>query len=82
MDKILKFGIPKGSLEEATLNILKKAGFKISLSSRSYYPTVDDEELSLLMLRPQEMARYVEEGILDIGITGKDWDKKYKGFRR
>lgn len=73
MEKILKFGIPKGSLEESTFNLLRKAGFKVSLSNRSYYPIVDDENLSLLMLRPQEMARYVEQGILDIGITGKDW---------
>ncbi|HOF00785.1 MAG TPA: ATP phosphoribosyltransferase [Spirochaetota bacterium] len=73
MGNVLKFGIPKGSLEEATVNMFRKAGYKIVTSSRSYYPTVDDDELSLLMVRAQEMARYVEEGILDAGITGKDW---------
>lgn len=73
MERLLKLGLPKGSLEESTFNLFKKAGFKISLSSRSYYPSVDDEELSLIILRPQEMARYVEQGIIDAGITGKDW---------
>ncbi len=72
-NKVLKLGIPKGSLEEATLAMFKKAGYNINLSSRSYYPWVDDEELSLLMIRAQEMARYVEEGVLDAGITGRDW---------
>ena len=69
----LKLGIPKGSLEEATIAMFKKAGYNINVSSRSYYPTVDDEELSLVLIRAQEMARYVEEGVLDAGITGKDW---------
>ena len=73
MGNILKFGLPKGSLEEATISMFKKAGYKIITSSRSYYPSVDDDELSLLMVRAQEMARYVEEGVLDVGITGKDW---------
>lgn len=72
-NKVLKLGIPKGSLEEATLAMFKKAGYNINLSSRSYYPWVDNEELSLLMIRAQEMARYVEEGVLDAGITGRDW---------
>lgn len=72
-NKILKFGIPKGNLEESTIEMFSKAGYKISKSSRSYYPWVDDEELSLMMLRAQEMARYVEEGLLDAGLTGKDW---------
>jgi ATP phosphoribosyltransferase len=72
-NKILKFGIPKGNLEESTIEMFAKAGYKISKSSRSYYPWVDDEELSLMMLRAQEMARYVEEGLLDAGLTGKDW---------
>jgi ATP phosphoribosyltransferase len=70
---VLKLGIPKGSLEESTIKMFKKAGYNISVSSRSYYPWVDDEELSILMVRAQEMARYVEQGILDAGITGKDW---------
>lgn len=72
-NKILKFGIPKGNLEESTIEMFSKAGYKISKSSRSYFPWVDDEELSLMMLRAQEMARYVEEGLLDAGLTGKDW---------
>jgi len=70
---VLKLGLPKGSLEEATIAMFKKAGYKISTSSRSYYPAVDDDELSILMLRAQEIARYVEEGVLDAGITGLDW---------
>lgn len=72
-NKILKLGLPKGSLEEATINMFRKAGFNITLNSRSYYPSVDDEELSLMLIRAQEIARYVEEGVLDAGITGKDW---------
>lgn len=72
-ERLLKLGIPKGSLEESTLSMFRKAGYNISTSSRSYYPWVDDEELSLLMVRAQEMARYVEEGVLDAGITGRDW---------
>jgi ATP phosphoribosyltransferase len=70
---ILKFGIPKGSLQDSTIEMFAKAGYKISVSSRSYYPWVDDEELSLMLIRAQEMARYVEQGILDAGLTGKDW---------
>ncbi len=72
-DNILKFGLPKGSLEEATISMFRKAGYSITIGSRSYYPWVDDPELSLLMIRAQEMARYVEEGVLDAGITGMDW---------
>ncbi|MGC8764989.1 MAG: ATP phosphoribosyltransferase [Brevinematia bacterium] len=72
-DKVLKFGIPKGSLEEATINMFRRAGYNITVNSRSYYPWVDDEELSLMLIRAQEIARYVEEGVLDAGITGKDW---------
>jgi ATP phosphoribosyltransferase len=71
--KILKFGIPKGSLQDSTVNMFFKAGYKINVSSRSYYPWVDDEELSLMLIRAQEMARYVQEGILDVGLTGRDW---------
>jgi ATP phosphoribosyltransferase len=71
--KILKMGLPKGSLEEATLAMFKKAGYQITVSSRSYYPWVDDPELSLLMIRAQEVPRYVEEGVIDAGITGMDW---------
>jgi ATP phosphoribosyltransferase len=69
----LKIGLPKGSLQEATFKLLKKAGFSISASERSYFPSVDDPELEPVLLRAQEMSRYVEGGILDCGITGNDW---------
>lgn len=69
----LSLGLPKGSLEQATLDLFRKSGWKISGSSRSYFPTVDDETLRCSLARPQEMSRYVEAGILDAGITGKDW---------
>jgi len=71
--KKLKLGIPKGSLQEKTLELFKKAGFDISVSSRSYFPTIDDVEIELILVRAQEMSRYVEEAILDCGITGEDW---------
>jgi ATP phosphoribosyltransferase len=70
---ILKLGIPKGSLETATIELFKKAGWKISTSSRNYFPSVDDPSLRCMLVRAQEMARYVESGTLDAGITGKDW---------
>ena len=70
---ILKLGIPKGSLQEATLKLFAKAGYKISVSSRSYAPRIDDDEIECLMFRAQEMARYVERGVMDVGLTGKDW---------
>lgn len=70
---ILKLGIPAGSLQQATAELFKKAGYNITFSSRSYYPTVDDDEIECLLIRAQEMARYVEQGILDAGITGHDW---------
>ena len=69
----LKLGIPKGSLQEATLELFAHAGWKITISSRSYVPTVDDPEIECLLVRAQEMARYVETGALDAGITGHDW---------
>ncbi len=69
----LKLGLPKGSLEEATYNLFKKAGFRITTASRSFYPSVDDEELEIILFRPQEMSRYVEEGVIDAGLTGYDW---------
>jgi ATP phosphoribosyltransferase len=72
-DKILKLGIPAGSLQEATAQLFQRAGYNIRFSSRSYYPTIDDDEIECLLIRAQEMARYVEEGILDAGITGYDW---------
>jgi ATP phosphoribosyltransferase len=69
----LKLGLPKGSLQEATIALFEKAGFKVHVSSRSYFPTIDDEEISPVLLRAQEMSRYVEDGTLDCGITGMDW---------
>src|SRR4030065_1931265 len=73
MKKILKLGLPKGSLQEATLNLFKKAGYNISIDSRSYYPVFDDPDIDALLIRAQEMARYVDDGVLDAGLTGKDW---------
>ena len=72
MDK-LKFGIPKGSLEKATIELFQKAGWVIKVSTRNYFPTADDPQLAFAIIRAQEMARYVEEGVLDAAITGKDW---------
>ena len=69
----LKLGIPKGSLQDATIDLFARAGWKITLGSRSYVPTIDDVEIECLMVRAQEMARYVETGALDAGITGHDW---------
>jgi ATP phosphoribosyltransferase len=72
--KILKFGLPKGSLQESTFKMMKKAGFNVSLSSeRSYFPSIDDSDIELVLLRAQEMSRYVQDGALDCGITGNDW---------
>jgi ATP phosphoribosyltransferase len=70
---VLKLGIPKGSLEDATIALFDKSGWQIKLASRNYFPEVDDPELSCSICRPQEMSRYVESGMLDAGITGKDW---------
>lgn len=70
---ILRLGVPSGSLQEPTLELFKRAGFNIVVSSRSYRPSVDDSELELRLLRAQEMGRYVDHGYLDCGITGKDW---------
>jgi ATP phosphoribosyltransferase len=72
-DRILKLGIPAGSLQEATGELFRKAGYNIKFSSRSYYPEIDDPEIECLLIRAQEMARYVEQGVLDAGITGYDW---------
>lgn len=69
----LKLGIPKGSLESATIELFRKAGFNISSSSRSYFPAIDDPEIECMLIRAQEMARYVEDGVLDAGLTGLDW---------
>jgi len=69
----LKFGIPKGSLEKATINLFEKSGWKISVDGRSYFPDIDDETLECTLCRAQEMSRYVENGTIDAGLTGKDW---------
>lgn len=75
-EKRLKLGIPAGSLQDATAQLFRKAGYTITFASRSYYPTIDDPEIECLLIRAQEMARYVENGILDAGITGHDWVKE------
>lgn len=72
-EKILKLGLPKGSLQESTLRLFRKAGYIISVSGRSYYPVFDDPDIESMLIRAQEMARYVEDGHLDCGLTGKDW---------
>ena len=70
---VLNIGLPSGSLQDSTLHLFRKAGFPINVGSRSYIPTIDDPELSGLLIRAQEMARYVQDGILDLGLTGRDW---------
>ncbi len=70
---LLKLGLPKGSLQDSTFDLLKKAGYAFSVRDRSYFPSTDDEELSAMLVRAQEMARYVEDGVFDAGITGLDW---------
>jgi ATP phosphoribosyltransferase len=69
----LKLGIPKGSLQDATVELFRRAGWKISISGRSYYPSIDDKDIECMLIRAQEMARYVEQGVLDAGLTGHDW---------
>ena len=75
---VLKIGIPKGSMEASTISLFKKAGYTITTGSRSYYPRVDDEEIEAMLLRPQEMALYVERGVIDIGLAGRDWVRECK----
>ena len=70
---VLQLGIPKGSLQKSTIDIFAKAGYRITVSTRSYYPVINDEEIECMLIRAQEMARYVDEGILDAGLTGYDW---------
>jgi len=72
-NQILRIGIPKGSLQDATIDLFDRAGYEITVHSRSYTPTIDDPQLEAVMFRAQEMARYVEDGVLDLGITGHDW---------
>lgn len=73
MSNLLKLGLPKGSLQESTFHLFAKAGYKISSTSRSYFPSIDDAEMKPMLIRAQEMSRYVEDGVLDVGITGRDW---------
>ena len=73
MKKILRLGIPKGSLQESTIRLFKKAGYAITVRERSYFPGIDDSEIECMLIRAQEMSRYVENGVLDCGLTGKDW---------
>jgi len=73
MSNVLKLGIPKGSLQKATIELFEKSGWRIKMASRSYFPEVDDDELSCSICRAQEMSRYVDQGVLDAGLTGKDW---------
>jgi ATP phosphoribosyltransferase len=72
-DQILKLGIPSGSLQEATAGLFRKAGYQITFRSRSYYPAIDDPQIECILIRAQEMARYVQDGIMDAGLTGYDW---------
>jgi len=72
-ERVLKLGLPKGSLEQATIELFRKAGWKISGSERSYFPSIDDPEIRCTLMRPQEMPRYIADGTLDAGVTGKDW---------
>jgi ATP phosphoribosyltransferase len=76
MEKILKLGVPKGSLENATIELFRKSGWRISVMSRSYFPNIDDEELACRLIRAQEISWHVESGAIDLGITGIDWIKE------
>jgi ATP phosphoribosyltransferase len=71
--RILKIGLPKGSLQDATFRLLAKAGYHFSVSERSYFPSIDDDEIQAILIRAQEIAKYVEDGVFDVGLTGKDW---------
>ena len=77
-DKILRLGIPKGSLQESTIQLFAHAGFNIYTSSRSYFPTIDDPEIECTLIRAQEMARYVADGAVDAGLTGQDWIAEHR----
>src|SRR5947199_2949611 len=74
----LKLGIPKGSLQDATVQLFSRAGFNIYVSSRSYFPSIDDLEIECMLIRAQEMARYVSDGVLDAGLTGQDWIREHE----
>jgi ATP phosphoribosyltransferase len=75
---ILRLGIPKGSLQDATVQLFARAGFTIYVSSRSYFPTIDDPEIECMLIRAQEMARYVADGVIDAGLTGQDWIREHE----
>jgi ATP phosphoribosyltransferase len=72
-ERVLKIGLPKGSLQESTMRLMAKAGFHFSVRERSYFPSIDDEEIQAILIRAQEIARYVQDGVFDVGLTGKDW---------
>ncbi len=72
-DNVMKIGLPKGSLQESTFRLLAKAGYHFSVSSRSYFPSIEDDEIQAILIRAQEIARYVQDGVFDVGLTGKDW---------
>ncbi len=72
-DEVLRIGLPKGSLEESTADLFRRAGYRIRFPERSYFPDIDDPQLGCVLFRAQEMSRYVEDGVVDIGITGRDW---------
>ena len=76
----LKLGIPKGSLQDATVQLFARAGFNIYVGSRSYFPSIDDPEIECMLIRPQEMPRYVSTGVLDAGLTGQDWIAEHEIF--
>ena len=82
MDQILKLGIPKGSLQDATIQLFARAGFNIYASARSYFPAIDDPEIDCMLIRAQEMARYVSDGVLDAGLTGQDWIAEHAAAQR
>jgi ATP phosphoribosyltransferase len=71
--RILKLGLPKGSLQESTTELFRKAGIRINSSDRSYFPACDDDEIEVMLIRSQELGRYVQDGLFDAGITGQDW---------
>src|SRR3982751_1111655 len=71
--RVLKLGMPKGSLQESTTELFKKAGIRISAGDRSYFPYCDDEEIEVMLIRSQEMGKYVQDGLFDVGLTGQDW---------
>src|SRR6187431_930764 len=77
----LSLGLPKGSLQDATVQLFARAGFNVYVSSRSYYPSIDDPDIECMLIRAQEMARYVSDGILDAGLTGQDWIAEHAALR-